>query len=166
MPSIVKIVVKRYIGYFDNPKFSRNNVTLTENSIAYEYIPEVESQLEFNLPPPMDPLSAFQFDHEMQSMKKWTYKTNSQFFKSMYQEIAERIQLLIESEIDEYALDIGPIEFIITYSDKSKVVRTYYVDSDRFKDLFACIKKLVPNMEQTPEVLLTSDDFDEEEDDD
>lgn len=95
MPSIVKIEVKRYIGYFDNPKFSRNNVTLIENSIAYEYIPEVESQLEFNFPPPIEPLSAFQFELEMQSMKKWSYKTNSLFFKSMYQEIAERIQLLI-----------------------------------------------------------------------
>ena len=164
MPSIVKIVVKRYIGYFDNPKFSRNNVTLTENSIAYEYIPEIESQLEFSLPPPLGPLSALQFEHEVQSVKKWSYKTNSLFFKSMYQEISERIQLLIESEIDEDALDIGPIEFIITYSDKSKIVHTYYVDGDRFKNLFACIKKLVPNIEQTPEVLLTSDDFDEKED--
>lgn len=164
MPSIVKIVVKRYIGYFDNPKFSRNNVTITENSIAYEYIPEIESQLEFSLPPPLNPLSALQFEHEVQSVKKWSYKTNSLFFKSMYQEISERIQLLIESEIDEDALDIGPIEFIITYSDKSKIVRTYYVDGDRFKNLFACIKKLVPNIEQTPDVLLTSDDFDEEED--
>ena len=164
MPSIVKIVVKRYIGYFDNPKFSRNNVTITENSIAYEYIPEIESQLEFSLPPPLGPLSALQFEHEVQSVKKWSYKTNSLFFKSMYQEISERIQLLIESEIDEDALDIGPIEFIITYSDKSKIVHTYYVDGDRFKNLFACIKKLVPNIEQTPEVLLTSDDFDEKED--
>lgn len=148
MKTITRIVIRRYIGYFDDPKFSCNKVTVTENSIAYEYVPQIE----------------FQTEAEAHSgMVKWSYKTNNPIFQMTYAEIVQMIPAILAKKLDIRAMDVGPIEFSITYSDKTRVRRTFEIDGDYFKDLFALIKRLVPMMEQVPEVLLTSDDYDDEE---
>lgn len=142
MKTITRIVIKRYIGYFDDPKFTSNKVTVTENSIAYEYVPQYE------------------FQHP--GIIKWSYKTNNPIFQETYSEIVQMIPEILAKKLDIRAMDIGPIEFTITYSDKTRVRRTFEIDGDFFKDLFALIKRLVPMMEEVPEVLLTSDDYDDE----
>lgn len=148
MKSITKIVIRRYIGYFDEPKFTCNKVTITENSIAYEYVPQIE----------------YQGESEMQTgVIKWSYKTNSPIFQMIYAEIVQMIPEILARELDILGVDMGPFEFTITYSDKSKFRRVFQIDGNYFRDLFVVIKRLVPMMEQVPELLLTSDDFDDEE---
>lgn len=100
---------------------------------------------------------------ELNPKRKWSYKTNSPIFKMMYGDIARMLPGIIEKGVEEFCTDIGGIEFNITYSDKSKFKETYWVPGDYFEDLFEAIMSLVPESEYTPAVLLTSKDFEDEE---
>jgi len=70
---------------------------------------------------------------------------------------------VIERDIEEFCTDIGGTEFSITYADKIKFKETYWVSSDDFKDLETAIKSLVLEMEYMLTLLLTLEDYDEEE---
>ena len=70
---------------------------------------------------------------------------------------------IIEKEILEFCTDIGGIEFNITYSDKTKFKEIYWGPGDYFGELFTAIKSLVPASEYTPVVLMTSEDYEDEE---
>lgn len=120
-------------------------VTITESSISYDYVPYVES--------------------EINPKRKWSYKTNSPLFRVKFADIAKMIPEIINRDIDEFCTDIGGIEFNITLADKTKFKDTYWVPGDDFKELFMAIKSIVPETEYTPAVLLTSEDFDDEEED-
>ena len=65
---------------------------------------------------------------------------------------------IIQSETVDECTDVGGIEFQITYSDKNKVKKLFWVQGDYFADLFKLIKNIVPKCEYTPVVLLTSED--------
>ena len=82
----------------------------------------------------------------------------------MYDKVAGMLPAIIERGVQEFFTDIGGIEFTITYSDKTKFKEIYWVTGDYFEELFVAIKRMVPEMEYTPVVLLTSEDFDDEED--
>ena len=142
MPEIVRIVIKGSSGYCFVDEAFNDKVTITGDSISYEYIPYVES--------------------EINPKRKWCYKTTSPIFKYKYEEIVKMLPEVIERDIEEFCTDIGGIEFNITYADKTKFKETYWVPSDDFKDLFTVIKSLVPETEYTPAVLLTSEDYEEE----
>ena len=62
---------------------------------------------------------------------------------------------------DEFVTDVGAITFTITYSDKSREVREFYLPGDDFRDVFAVVKKMVPDCEYVLAVLLTSEDYTE-----
>lgn len=143
MPDIIRIVIKGSSGYCCVDEAFNDKVIITEDSISYEYIPYVESEI----------------NHK----RKWNYKTNSKIFKLKYCEITKKTDEVIQRNIEEVWTDIGDIEFNITFSDKTKFNKTYWVMGDEFKDLFSAIKSIVPETEYTPVVLLTSDDYDEEE---
>lgn len=141
MTSIARIVIKGSSGYFYCCESYEDKITITQDSIAYEYVPIMEV--------PTNP------------KRKWSYKTNSPIFKMRYDEISSMITGIMERDTEEMYLDVGTIEFIVTYSDKSKLKKIYVVPGDYFKDLFMKIKELVPDCEYTPAVLLTSEDYDE-----
>ena len=143
MPDIIRIVIKGSSGYCCVDEAFNDKVIITEDSISYEYIPYVESEI----------------NHK----RKWNYKTNSKIFKLKYCEITKKADEVIQRNIEEVWTDIGDIEFNITFSDKTKFNKTYWVMGDELKDLFSAIKSIVPETEYTPVVLLTSDDYDEEE---
>lgn len=143
MADIVRIVIKGASGYCCFHDAFNDKVTLTGESISYEYIPSIET--------------------EMNPKRKWSYKTNSLLFKMQYEQITSMISATIEKEVLEFCTDIGDIEFNITYSDKTKFKEIYWVTSDYFRELFVAIKSLVPATEYMPVVLMTSDDYEDEE---
>ncbi|MCR5749261.1 MAG: hypothetical protein K6G02_03665 [Lactobacillus sp.] len=143
MAEITRIVIKGSSGYCCVDEAFNDKVTITEGSISYEYVPYVES--------------------EINPKRKWSYKTNSPLFKKKFIEIAKMTSEVIKRDIDEFCTDIGGIEFNITYSDRTKFKDIYWVPGDGFKELFMAIKSIVPETEYTPAVLLTSEDFDDEE---
>lgn len=141
---IARIVIKGASGYGSADEAYNDKVTITPTSISYEYKPMYES--------------------ELNPSRKWSYKTNSPIFRVMYDKVAGMLPAIIERGIQEFCTDIGGIEFNITYSDKTKFKEIYWVPGDYFEELLVAIKRMVPETEYTPAVLLTSEDFDDEED--
>ena len=141
---IARIVIKGASGYGSADEAYNDKVTITPTSISYEYKPMYES--------------------ELNPSRKWSYKTNSPIFRMMYDKVAGMLPAIIERGIQEFCTDIGGIEFNITYSDKTKFKEIYWVPGDYFEELLVAIKRMVPETEYTPAVLLTSEDFDDEED--
>lgn len=141
---ISRIVIKGASGYGSADEAYNDKVTITPTSISYEYKPMYES--------------------ELNPSRKWSYKTNSPIFRMMYDKVAGMLPAIIERGIQEFCTDIGGIEFNITYSDKTEFKEIYWVPGDYFEELLVAIKRMVPETEYTPAVLLTSEDFDDEED--
>ena len=141
---IARIVIKGASGYGSADEAYNDKFTITPTSISYEYKPMYES--------------------ELNPSRKWSYKTNSPIFRMMYDKVAGMLPAIIVRGIQEFCTDIGGIEFNITYSDKTKFKEIYWVPGDYFEELLVAIKRMVPETEYTPAVLLTSEDFDDEED--
>lgn len=141
---IARIVIKGASGYGSADEVYNDKVTITPTSISYEYKPMYES--------------------ELNPSRKWSYKTNSPIFRMMYDKVAGMLPAIIERGIQEFCTDIGGIEFNITYSDKTKFKEIYWIPGDYFEELLVAIKRMVPETEYTPAVLLTSEDFDDDED--
>lgn len=143
MEDIIRIVIKGASGYCCIDEAYNDKITITSESISYEYVPSIET--------------------EINPKRKWSYKTNSPIFKMKFDHIAKMIPEIIERGIDEFCTDIGGIEFNITYADKTKFKEIYWAPGDYFNELFGMIKNLVPDCEYTPAVLLTSADYEEDE---
>jgi len=141
---IIKIVIKGASGYCCSDDAYNDKVTITPESISYEYTPFMES--------------------EINTKKKWSYKTNSPIFQKWYSDVATMIPEYFEEEITHFCTDIGGIEFNLTYSDKTKFKKICWVPGDDFMELFAAIKVMVPEGENIPVVLMTSKDYEGEED--
>lgn len=66
-----------------------DKVAITHDSTAYEYVPYQET--------------------DINSKRKWSYKTNNPIFKMKYDEIAGILTGIIESGVEEFCADIGGI---------------------------------------------------------
>ncbi len=139
MNEIIKVVIKGASGFCCEDEAYHDRLVITPEGMNYEYIPLVES--------------------EINPKRKWKYITTSPVYREMYRRIVEMIPGIIQSETVEECTDIGGIEFQITYSDKNKVKKLFWVQGDYFADLFNLIKKIVPECEYIPAVLLTSEDY-------
>ena len=95
--------------------------------------------------------------------RKWSYKTTSPVFKQLFKEVAAKTPYYLYNDESLFATDIGPTEIIASFEDKHKEKVNYFCPSEFFREYFNLIKKLVPKTEYTPAVLLTADDFEEEE---
>lgn len=142
---ITKIVIKGASGYGPVDEAYEDKITLTDSSISYEYKPHEMSESETNV------------------YRKWTYKTTSPIFKHIFKEVTEKTPYYLYNDEILFATDIGPTEIIATFEDKHKEKASYFCPSEFFREYFNLIKQLVPETEYTPAVLLTTDDFDDEE---
>lgn len=118
-------------------------MTITPESITYEYEPIYESKLN----PP----------------QKWRYKTISPMFKLLYEKLTEMLPLIMNMDTEIGYTDVGSIELIIIYADKKRESRLYWLTGDELKDCFAIVKQMVPSCELIPSVLSTSEDYAQEE---
>ena len=137
---IIRVVIKGSSGYGPVDEAFNDKVTITRASIRYEYTPYLAS--------------------ETNPVRKWSYKTTSPIFQKEFKELTTLLPEVMTYE-DEFVTDVGAITFTITYSDKSREVREFYLPGDDFRDVFAVVKKMVPDCEYVPAVLLTSEDYTE-----
>ena len=137
---IIRVVIKGSSGYGPVDEAFNDKVTITRASIRYEYTPYLAS--------------------ETNPVRKWSYKTTSPIFQKEFKELTTLLPEVMTYE-DEFVTDVGAIIFTITYSDKSREVREFYLPGDDFRDVFAVVKKMVPDCEYVPAVLLTSEDYTE-----
>ncbi|MDO4651042.1 MAG: hypothetical protein Q4B26_20585 [Eubacteriales bacterium] len=140
-----RIVIKGASGYGTLDEAYEDKVTITADSISYEYKPHPESKLETNI------------------HRKWTYKTTSPIFKELYQKVSDMAPYYLNNDQVLMATDIGPTEIVVTYEDGHKERVNYFCPSEFFREWFVVIKQMVPGCEYIPAVLITSEDYAEEE---
>ena len=143
MADIIRIIIKGGSGYGPVDEAYSDKVTIDRDSIRYEYEPVVESDI--NVP------------------RKWSYKTTSPIFQKLFTEAAAAVERILNREEEPFVTDIGVTTFTITYADKTKATRDFFLPGDEFKECFDIVKQMVPGCEYTPAVLLTSEDYNEEE---
>ena len=142
---IVRIVIKGESGYCPIDEAFTDKVTITETSIKYEYNPHPDSNLETNV------------------ARKWSYSTDSPLFKQVFKRAAEMTPKYLYSTDILFATDLGATEIIATFEDKHRESVNFFCPSEYFKEYFHLIKEMVPKTEYVPAVLLTSDDYEDEE---
>lgn len=137
MADVIRIVIKGESGYGPIDEAYTDKVTIDRESIRYEYKPMVESN----------------------SMRKWSYKTNSPKFQKLFMEAGNAVDTVMNWKEASFVMDIGATTFVVTYADKTKRERDFFLPGDDFKDCFAVIRQMVPGCENTPEVLKTAEDY-------
>lgn len=140
MKKIVRITIKGSSGYCSSEDAFNDKVTIEENSISYDYKPLFVS--EHNQP------------------KKWSYKSNNPFFKTVFDKVCDMLPDALDLNPEIMYTDIGAIEFIITYDDKTKEKKRFFVLGDDFGELFKTIKQLIPTVEDIPVTLMSEEDCD------
>ena len=141
MNEITKVTIKGESGYGPADEAYKDRVTVEKNMISYEYLPV--------------------FETETNPMRKWFYKTTSPIYQKLFNGLVEIMPSIINRDLDGFCTDIGAIEFVVSYADKTKWKKTFFLPGDCFKDCFAIIKQMVPGCEYVPAVLLTKEDYDE-----
>ena len=53
---------------------------------------------------------------------------------------------------------------MVTYEDQTEERRKYYMPSDRFEECFSIAKRMLPRDVKIPWVLMTSEDYEEDDD--
>ena len=112
---IIRVVIKGSSGYGPVEEAFEDKVVITRDSIRYEYTPYLAS--------------------ETNPVRKWSYKTTSPIFQKEFKELTTLLPEVMTYE-DEFVTDVGAITFTITYSDKSREVREFYLPGDAFKEVF------------------------------
>lgn len=136
--NIVRIAIKGCSGYGPYNLAYDDKVTVTCESIQYLYKPLCVSE-----------------DHQP---IKWSYRTNSPEFREMWDELCAMIPVILEQE-EEMVLDGGEVTFMVTYENKSKIVKTFWSPfGEPFTACFRLIKRMVPGGEKVPEVLWTEEE--------
>lgn len=139
MKEIIKIVIKSSSGYCDIESVYNDKLTITESSITYEYVPFCIT--DFN------------------KIANWSYKTNSDIFANMFKGVVKQMENILNPTNVIQCMDIGTIEFVVTYADKKRKSIKDYCSSNEVAQCFKCIKQMVPTTEDIPAVLRTSEDF-------
>lgn len=142
MADIIRITIKGSSGFCCITEAYNDKITIEPRSIQYEYIPVMESDI--NIP------------------RKWSYRTTSPVYQKLFNEVAVAVEAILNSGEEPDVTDIGATSFMITYDDKAKRGRDFFLPREDFKECFLLIKQMVPGCEYTPVVLLTSEDFEEE----
>ena len=143
MKEITRIVIKGSSGYVPVDYAYNDKVTITPESIAYEYKPYCET--------------------EENPARKWKYTSNSPEFREQFKLIAGEIREVLASQPDDMITDMSTAIFEITYSDKTKYKERAILFGDWYHELFMDIKMMVPFTEMTPQTLLTEEDYEDVE---
>lgn len=138
MKDAIRIIIKGSSGYGPYDEAYEDKVTISADSIRYEFIPKVQSPKNMT--------------------SKWLYETTSSTFFKMFKETASAVEEILNWDEEVFACDIGMTSFIVHYSDKTKTRRDFFTPSDDFKECFAIVKQMVPSCEEVPVVLRTSED--------
>ena len=138
MAKIVRILIKGTSGYCSIVDAYSDKVTLTPNSISYEYKPYEE--MDTNRP------------------VKWSYRTGNPAFQELFERVAEKVADILTWEEEYFVTDIGSTTFVVTYDDKTRVQKDLLLFRDDFAECFALVKRMVPGLEAVPAVLRTAED--------
>lgn len=141
MKEIVRIVIKGSSGYCPADQAYEDKVTISGDLISYAYKPLFESGKNFP--------------------RNWRYKTDSPVFRKHFYELVSVMPGVMEHSTEMFCTDIGGIEFIVTFDDKTRWQQIFWLPGDEFRESFNIIRKMIPACETILNVLLLSEDFEE-----
>jgi hypothetical protein len=61
------------------------------------------------------------------SVRKWSYKTNSPKFQKLFMEAGNAVDTVMNWKEASFAMDIGATTFVVTYADKTKRERNFFL---------------------------------------
>ena len=133
MAEITKIVITKNPGYGCSSTMFQEKITLTANSVEYKLIPHMNNKRDIE--------------------KHWKYQSNSGAVKDKIKEAFDELGKIVWLDENADCLDIGSIEFAITYSDKTRFKKAYWRPPTDFRSGLLAVRDLVPYLEQMPRFL-------------
>lgn len=134
-PKIARILIKGTSGFCSVYQAYSDKLTVTPDSISYEYKPYRES----------DAHRPF----------KWSYRTINPTFRELFGRVAEKVAAILVQDEDGFATDVGPTTFVVTYDDKTRFQKEFFGPDDRFTECFGLLQEMVPSLETVPKVIMT-----------
>ncbi len=138
-----RIVIRSTSGFCPVEYAYSDKLTLTANSIAYEYKPYLEN------------------DNLLNVYKKWSYKTTNSILSLAFEKIAMAVDKILNRDQGAMYCDCGNIDFIVTYDDGNKVAREFGAPANEFAECFKIIMEIIPATEDVPEAIRIIEDEDE-----
>ena len=135
MAKIARILIKGTSGFCSVYEAYSDKVTVTPDSISYEYKPYRES----------DAHRPF----------KWSYRTTNPRFRELFGQVAEKVAAILVQDEEYFATDVGPTTFVVTYDDKTRSRREFSASGDCFAECFGLLQEMVPSLETVPKVIET-----------
>lgn len=121
MKEIVRITIKGSSGYGPYDEAYEDKITISTDTIRYEYVPMVQGPE--NIP------------------RKWSYKTTSPVFSELFRNAARAVEEILNRTEEAFACDIGVTAFSVQYSDKTRRHREFFLPGDDFRECFMIIKQ-------------------------
>lgn len=142
MKEVSKIKIEGASGFCHIAEAYNDSLVIEKNSIKYDYKPMQES--------------------EINPVRKWNYKTTSPLFEKLFNDVVTLLPTVINTDSEAvFCTDVGGYDFTVTYSDGSKWKDSFCTCGDTFAEFFNCIKRMIPESEYTPALLLTHEDFED-----
>lgn len=133
MDSIIKIVLEGSSGMTSIEDSFSDKLVITPSEISYTSGP-------YGI-------------HGAEALIKWSYKTNSQAFETLYEQLTAKISDMFNLDDMLFVMDGGSVNFTVTYSDGRKKSMSYSYLSDSYRDCFELIKRMVPSSKTLPLVI-------------
>ena len=156
--NVKRITIKGESGFWQSYDPFREKITLTSNSISYEWwklrpfeISCGESSGDDlhceNLSYSYPFLENWKKDLKWWNYKKWSYRSENPEFHTKYQMISEEVKKIMGDGERFFCLDAGKYEFILTWEDGSKTSMSTFSVSECFPNIFILIEQLIPSLE-------------------
>lgn len=130
---ISKITIKTTSGYCPIDYVYEDKMIITNDSLSYVCRPRY-------------------LDSRFMPIK-WSYKSNSSEYKSWFNDVVKTFENSVSNVSERIIFDVGEIKFTVLYEDGEKISYKYSFTNE-FNDLLKQIKKMVPEVESKPMMLM------------
>ena len=129
MKEVRRITVKRNAVYGNEHEACIDTLSIEAGAIRYEHKPVFYSEKD-------------------QSARKWEYITNSPEFEALFRSAAAEAEAILTGEDPGSEKNIGDISFTVTYTNRTRRTRTFFLTARAFPAFFAAVRKMVPKCEE------------------
>ena len=133
MAEITSIKITKNPGYGCSSTMFQEKIKLTAHAIEYKLIPHMHNKRD--------------------AESYWKYQSDGEYFRDLVKEAFDELGKLVLLDDNKDCCDIGSMEFVITYSDKTKFKKTFWRPPTDFSSGLMVIRNLVPHTEQMPRFL-------------
>jgi hypothetical protein len=132
MAAIERILIRSESGYcFVNYAY-KDKLTIDRNSIRYGFKP---------------------YDESLHDPHQWSYRTDSNAFANLFDELCAGIANLLEYEQWVVVRDGGSITFEVVYEDGSRIQKEFTAENDKLTQCLSTVEHLIPGCENSPQLL-------------